>query len=415
MHFKAQFLPMSSSTSANSTEVPSSVTVPSTSTATESSTGNKNSSTSLASSKQDGTDYSSAKSSSNTTTTSNPSGATTSASNSVTTTTLSTSSVIVATSSATAAVSTTTQTSSTSTPLPGSSALGSALGVNVSSMATKPTRPTMIIDVKMPLQGVYDPNTIKKSKKKKSKKDSKSKGKSGAGDDNADTGNEYEQSDNDTFDSDVPEMNPFENVVVDFMRLAEKKYGYDKVHPYAAQNALDLARGDLNDMDDDDEDGVILVDGTNSDKEGPTNVNTNNKKANAAANRAKIEGKYDLNDPFIDDSEMLWEEQAVSTKDGFFVYSGPLEEDEDQNDTNNEASGNSGNSNNSNSNNTLGGDDDKNINSESGKHDDEQPHGTKRSRSTTETSTAGSGKTPKAKKANRKSDTKKSSAAVAEK
>ncbi|CCF59263.1 hypothetical protein KAFR_0G02290 [Kazachstania africana CBS 2517] len=35
-------------------------------------------------------------------------------------------------------------------------------------------------------------------------------------------------------------------------------------------------------------------------------------------------GKYDFEDPFIDDSELLWEEQRASTKDGFFVYFGPL-------------------------------------------------------------------------------------------
>lgn len=35
-------------------------------------------------------------------------------------------------------------------------------------------------------------------------------------------------------------------------------------------------------------------------------------------------GKYDFEDPFIDDTEMLWEEQRASTKDGFFVFFGPL-------------------------------------------------------------------------------------------
>ncbi|CCK72937.1 Hpc2p KNAG_0M00840 [Huiozyma naganishii CBS 8797] len=35
-------------------------------------------------------------------------------------------------------------------------------------------------------------------------------------------------------------------------------------------------------------------------------------------------GKYDMEDPFIDDTELLWEEQRAATKDGFFVYFGPL-------------------------------------------------------------------------------------------
>jgi hypothetical protein len=36
------------------------------------------------------------------------------------------------------------------------------------------------------------------------------------------------------------------------------------------------------------------------------------------------EDEYDKDDGFVDDSEMLWEEQAAASKDGFFVYSGPL-------------------------------------------------------------------------------------------
>ena len=34
--------------------------------------------------------------------------------------------------------------------------------------------------------------------------------------------------------------------------------------------------------------------------------------------------KYDVEDPFIDDSEALMEQVAAASKDGFFVYSGPL-------------------------------------------------------------------------------------------
>ncbi|EAQ83295.1 hypothetical protein CHGG_09699 [Chaetomium globosum CBS 148.51] len=36
------------------------------------------------------------------------------------------------------------------------------------------------------------------------------------------------------------------------------------------------------------------------------------------------EDEYDKEDDFVDDSELLWEEQAAASKDGFFVYSGPL-------------------------------------------------------------------------------------------
>lgn len=40
--------------------------------------------------------------------------------------------------------------------------------------------------------------------------------------------------------------------------------------------------------------------------------------------RRMKEDQYDKDDPFVDDSELAWEEQAAASKDGFFVYSGPL-------------------------------------------------------------------------------------------
>ncbi|PTB77222.1 HPC2-domain-containing protein, partial [Trichoderma longibrachiatum ATCC 18648] len=36
------------------------------------------------------------------------------------------------------------------------------------------------------------------------------------------------------------------------------------------------------------------------------------------------EDQYDVDDDFVDDSELLWEAQAAASRDGFFVYSGPL-------------------------------------------------------------------------------------------
>ena len=39
--------------------------------------------------------------------------------------------------------------------------------------------------------------------------------------------------------------------------------------------------------------------------------------------RKKIED-YDRDDPFVDDTEMAWQEHAAASKDGYFVYSGPL-------------------------------------------------------------------------------------------
>lgn len=40
--------------------------------------------------------------------------------------------------------------------------------------------------------------------------------------------------------------------------------------------------------------------------------------------RRQVQDTYDVEDPFIDDSEALMEQVAAASKDGFFVYSGPL-------------------------------------------------------------------------------------------
>lgn len=99
-----------------------------------------------------------------------------------------------------------------------------------------------------------------------------------------------------------------DTTVLNFTRLAEDKYGYDHVHP---NQALDLVDDDGEVEDDDEEE-------EDKDKE---------KEEKEMKRRQRVEGKYDLNDPFIDDTETAWEEQQASTQDGFFVYSGPLIEE----------------------------------------------------------------------------------------
>lgn len=116
---------------------------------------------------------------------------------------------------------------------------------------------------------------------------------------------------------DVPLKTPNEGIVIDFMRMAEEKYGFDMVHPEVKAAALDLV-GDDEDNDEMEEEEVDLG------AENGATPGAGTSATKKPKNRGKIEGKYDLNDPFIDDSEMLWEEQAASTKDGFFVYSGAL-------------------------------------------------------------------------------------------
>lgn len=115
---------------------------------------------------------------------------------------------------------------------------------------------------------------------------------------------------------------PFENnTVVDFNHLAEEKYGYETIHPQIVV-ADDLL------VDDDAEDG----DDNNDDEEEElprepvVPGNTQNPTQSAQNKKPKrMIGKYDLNDPFIDDAEMEWESQAAATRDGFFVYSGVIE------------------------------------------------------------------------------------------
>ena len=48
------------------------------------------------------------------------------------------------------------------------------------------------------------------------------------------------------------------------------------------------------------------------------------KTPNKRRRRQNLADKYDVEDPFIDDSEALMEQVAAASKNGFFVYSGPL-------------------------------------------------------------------------------------------
>lgn len=131
------------------------------------------------------------------------------------------------------------------------------------------------------------------------------------------------------------------NKIVSFARLAEEKYGFAALHPrLAAQkerlarvaaagaalekdekggSARESAEEDLSvDIDrDSDADGDVAMGGTGLTA---TEEQTDGKKKRR---RKKIED-YDRDDPFVDDSEMVWQEQAAASKDGFFVYSGPL-------------------------------------------------------------------------------------------
>lgn len=111
-------------------------------------------------------------------------------------------------------------------------------------------------------------------------------------------------------------LNGETNKYVNFARLAEERYGWAALNPKLAKSKLGLH------MDSGDE---MMMDDSASDSNTDTNK-TAQPDPNQPRKRQKrtYQDVYDKNDPFIDDSEMMWEEQAAASKDGFFVYSGPL-------------------------------------------------------------------------------------------
>lgn len=104
------------------------------------------------------------------------------------------------------------------------------------------------------------------------------------------------------------------NKYINFQKLAEERYGWAALNPKLAKAREQMM------LDSGDE---MMLDGSESE----SNVETGGAADSGVPKRKKAKTKadlYDKNDPFIDDSEMLWEEQAAASKDGFFVYSGPL-------------------------------------------------------------------------------------------
>ncbi|KAJ5854532.1 hypothetical protein N7534_007075 [Penicillium rubens] len=136
------------------------------------------------------------------------------------------------------------------------------------------------------------------------------------------------------------------NQIVNFARLAEEQYGFAALHPRLAahkarmarvaaagaalerndKNAKGISAGESADEDlsldaerDSDMDGDVPMGGTGTGTNGAPSEASDGKKKR----RRKVE-EYDRDDPFVDDTEMVWQEQAAASKDGFFVYSGPL-------------------------------------------------------------------------------------------
>ncbi|KAG0136025.1 hypothetical protein HOY82DRAFT_479328 [Tuber indicum] len=109
-------------------------------------------------------------------------------------------------------------------------------------------------------------------------------------------------------------LNGEHNKYVNFAKLAEERYGWAALNPKLAKARENMMKGDSGDE--------MMVDGSESE----SNVEMDKPMDSEGGKRKKRRHQdiYDKNDPFIDDTEMLWEEQAAASKDGFFVYSGPL-------------------------------------------------------------------------------------------
>ncbi|KAK4242888.1 hypothetical protein C8A03DRAFT_28886 [Achaetomium macrosporum] len=134
-------------------------------------------------------------------------------------------------------------------------------------------------------------------------------------------------------------LNPGENnKYVNFMRMAEERYGWDALHPRlaasrerkariaAATAALEKNGSGRDSGEEMDEDILQGSDAGDSNVEmgGMGNGTSGPPAKPARKKRNWREDEYDKDDDFVDDSELLWEEQAAASKDGFFVYSGPL-------------------------------------------------------------------------------------------
>ncbi|EDK45257.1 hypothetical protein LELG_03436 [Lodderomyces elongisporus NRRL YB-4239] len=131
-------------------------------------------------------------------------------------------------------------------------------------------------------------------------------------------------------------------VVINVLKLAEEKYGWSVMHP-KAKSAIDIIDDMIDDEDDDDnDDDDDLIDDEKQQQQQQQQQQGNNQSSIQLRGKELTEeqlvrqheikmarkvGKYDFEDPFIDDIELQMEEEISTTKEGFFVYWGPLVDD----------------------------------------------------------------------------------------
>ena len=124
-------------------------------------------------------------------------------------------------------------------------------------------------------------------------------------------------------------LNGSSNVYINFAALAESTYGPEIFNSKRVLGPQGFASSFLNHdrILDTGSDSEAEDDDAASDKNEDTmDTDTGGKKKAPVKRRRRqaVADKYDVDDPFIDDSEALMEQVAAASKDGFFVYSGPL-------------------------------------------------------------------------------------------
>ncbi|KAG7864616.1 hypothetical protein KL918_005354 [Ogataea parapolymorpha] len=130
--------------------------------------------------------------------------------------------------------------------------------------------------------------------------------------------------------------------IFNVMRLCEDKYGFDAMHPNGRitfeNMEIDEDIAEDENQEQNDEDSAEMDEEADTIRKLGMKFKagmTDEEKEEMILkeiHRRKMEsnkriGKYDLLDPFIDDEELLFEEQTKNNKDGFYVYYGPISDD----------------------------------------------------------------------------------------
>lgn len=115
---------------------------------------------------------------------------------------------------------------------------------------------------------------------------------------------------------------------VNFLKEVEQKYGFDVAHPRLAEHkrrmneiaaagaAIESGPGSADEM---------IVDGSDAESNAEMGaMEDGSAPEGEKKKRRPKKDEYNKDDDFIDDTEMCWEEQALASKDGYFVWSGPL-------------------------------------------------------------------------------------------